>query len=42
VECEDPKQKDNLSAQIDLFLRNIDIDYQSMNIKLDSISESWA
>ncbi|CAF3987682.1 unnamed protein product [Adineta steineri] len=42
VECEDPKQKDNLSAHINLFLRHIEEDYQSMNIKLESISNTWA
>ncbi len=42
VDCEDPKQKDHLSAQIELFLRHIDLDYQAMNIKFDSVSDSWA
>ncbi|CAF1261613.1 unnamed protein product [Rotaria magnacalcarata] len=41
-ECEDPRQTDNLLAQINLFLRHVDDDYQSMNIKLESISSSWA
>ncbi|CAF4351128.1 unnamed protein product [Rotaria socialis] len=41
-ECEDPRQTDNLLAQINLFLRHIDDDYQSMHIKLESISNSWA
>ncbi|CAF1000284.1 unnamed protein product [Rotaria sordida] len=41
-ECEDPKQKDNLLTQINLFLHHIDDDYQSMNIKLESISNTWA
>ncbi|CAF0794794.1 unnamed protein product [Rotaria sp. Silwood1] len=41
-ECEDPKQKDNLLTQINLFLRHVDDDYQSMNIKLESISSTWA
>jgi len=40
-ECEEIKLKDNLSTQIDLFLRSIDRDYQAMNIKLDSITETW-
>ena len=38
---EDSKQKDNSSAQINLFLRHIDDDYQSMSIKLESISNTW-
>jgi len=42
IECQDPKQKENLSVQIDLFLHHIDIDYQAMNIKFNSTSESWA
>ncbi|CAF0779717.1 unnamed protein product [Adineta ricciae] len=41
-ECEDPKQKEMLVAQINLFLRHVDDDYQSMNIKLESISSTWA
>ncbi len=42
VDCQDSKQKENLSVQIELFLRHIDLDYQAMNIRFDSVSESWA
>lgn len=41
AECEDPKQKENLSTQIDLFLRHIEIDCQAMHIKLEKASTQW-
>ena len=42
VECDDLKQKENLSVQIELFLRHIDNDYQAMHIKFESIADSWS
>ena len=39
--CEDAKQKENVSTQIDLFLNKIEEDYHAMVIKLENVTANW-